>query len=163
MTKAFIALGANLGRRQTALRAALRRMNEIPATRVVCIARFRETDPVDAPAGSRAFINSVAEIETDLAAPELFEQLQKIEMALGRDRSRGGANAPRTIDLDVLIFGNDIISSPILNVPHPRMFHRLFVLEPLAEIAPELVDPVSGKRVREKLEELQARLAAVNS
>ena len=129
MTQSFIALGSNLGRRQTALRDALRRIDALPDCHVISVARFRQTEPVNAPPGSPRFMNSVALVETNSTAAELLRQLNEIEKLLGRDRSVGEPNAPRTIDLDLLLFGQEVIHSAELTVPHPRMWQRRFVLE----------------------------------
>lgn len=157
MATAYIALGSNLGKRQTALRAALARIDTLPGTHVVAVATFRETEPVDAPAGSGAFINSAAKIETTLSPLDLLKALLEIESALGRDRSLPGVNIPRTIDLDLLLYGTETLQIPGLQVPHPRMHLRSFVLEPLAEIAPEAIHPVTGKTIRELLAETQGQ------
>ena len=156
MTTAYLALGSNLGKRQAALRAALDRLRRLPGTQVTAIASFRETQPVDCEPGARKFINSVTQLETSLGADELFGQICQIERALGRDRSPSPPNRSRTIDLDLLLFGNQIVTSPELVIPHPRMHQRLFVLEPLAEIAPEARHPILGKTARQMLLELKA-------
>jgi 2-amino-4-hydroxy-6-hydroxymethyldihydropteridine diphosphokinase len=159
MTTAHIALGSNLGKRQAALRAALARIAALPGTRVVAVATFRETPPIDAPPGSGAFINSAAGIETSLSAPELLRNLLEIEQALGRDRTSPAVNAPRIIDLDLLLYGTETVHAAGLEVPHPRMHLRSFVLEPLAEIAPDVLHPSTGKTIRELFAELQGQPA----
>jgi 2-amino-4-hydroxy-6-hydroxymethyldihydropteridine diphosphokinase len=154
MVPAFVALGSNLGRRQTALRDALRRLDALPGCHVVTVANFRETAPVDAPPGSPNFMNSVAQIDTQLTPLELLAHLHDIERLLGRDRANAERNAPRRLDLDLLLVGREVVATPELTLPHPRMWKRRFVLEPLLEIAPDLCDPVSGRSARSYLDEL---------
>jgi len=147
VTVAYVGLGANLGDREAAIRAAAA---ALPATRLSTI---RETEPwgyADQP----PFLNAVAEVETDLSPRALLERLLEIERSLGR--RRGGPRwGPRTIDLDLLLFGAQTIDEPGLIVPHPRLAERAFVLEPLAELAPSLL--VVGKgTVQALLAELQS-------
>ena len=134
---AYVGLGANLGDATQAVRDAIARIAQLPHTAVTRQSSLYRTAPLDA--GGPDYINAVAEISTRLAAPDLLEQLQGIEQAAGRQRPY--RNAPRTLDLDLLVFGSARIDSPRLQVPHPRMNTRAFVLVPLAEIAPHLVAP----------------------
>jgi 2-amino-4-hydroxy-6-hydroxymethyldihydropteridine diphosphokinase len=156
MVIAAIALGSNLGKRQAALRAAAERLRALPHSHVLALATFRQTLPVDAPAGSPAFLNSALTLGTELSAEQLLSCLLEIERDLGRVRDDASRNAPRTIDLDLLLHGSSVADSSALTLPHPRMHERLFVLEPLAEIGPELVHPILHKTVREMLEALRA-------
>ena len=151
METAYIALGANLGERQRALREAIEHLGRLPHSRLGSVATFRETDPVDSPEEAGKFINSVAALETELVPEELMSRLLEIERGLGRARDLAAPNAPRTIDLDLLLYGQRVIDSPTLTLPHPRMRERRFVLEPLAEIAPEAVDPVTGRTIGQLL------------
>ena len=133
--RAFIGLGANLGDPMAALRNALEQLSYLPATRLVRASSFYGSTPVDS--SGPDYVNAVAEIRTSLTAPALLAALLQQELQGGRERPY--RNAPRTLDLDVLLFGSARIDSPALTVPHPRMAERAFVLMPLAEIAPELV------------------------
>jgi 2-amino-4-hydroxy-6-hydroxymethyldihydropteridine diphosphokinase len=129
---AYIALGANLGDAKLAVHAALDAIAELPQTQCVRRSSLYRSAPVDA--GGPDFINAVAEVRTALTAPDLLRELQALELAAGRERPY--RNAPRTLDLDLLLYGEGRIESPALTVPHPRMRERAFVLQPLAEIAP---------------------------
>jgi 2-amino-4-hydroxy-6-hydroxymethyldihydropteridine diphosphokinase len=132
---AFIALGANLGDARQAVEDALQALDRLPDTRVSARSRLYCTAPHEATGPD--FINAVACIETALTAPALLDALQAIENAAGRERPY--VNAPRTLDLDILLYGDARIDSARLTVPHPRMQGRAFVLHPLADVAPERV------------------------
>ena len=132
---AFVALGANLGDPAQALREALQRLSETPGLRLVRASSLYRTAPIDS--SGPDYLNAVAEIATTLTAPDLLTALQAIEQGAGRERPY--RNAPRTLDLDLLLYGSARIHSATLTVPHPRMGERAFVLVPLSEIAPERV------------------------
>jgi 2-amino-4-hydroxy-6-hydroxymethyldihydropteridine diphosphokinase len=132
---AFIGLGANLGDPLPALQRALEALARLPHTRLVRSSRTYRSAPVDA--GGPDYFNAVAQLQTGLAAPELLACLQGIEAAAGRERP--WRNAPRTLDLDLLLYGDARIASATLTVPHPRLHERAFVLLPLRELAPERV------------------------
>lgn len=134
-TSAFVALGANLGNAQAAVRGALQALGQHPGLRLLRASSLYCTAPFEAQGPD--FINAVAEVATTLSAPELLRALQAIELAAGRERPY--PNAPRTLDLDLLFYGEARIQSPALTVPHPRWRERAFVLLPLAEIAPQRV------------------------
>jgi 2-amino-4-hydroxy-6-hydroxymethyldihydropteridine diphosphokinase len=134
---AYVALGANLGDATQAVRQAVGRIARLPGTAVSRQSSLYRTAPVDS--SGPDYINAVVEVSTRLNAYELLLRLQDIEDAAGRERPH--RNAPRTLDLDLLLFGGARIESPRLLVPHPRMHQRAFVLVPLAEIAPDRVDP----------------------
>lgn len=142
--RAFVALGANLGDAAATVQRALQILGDTPGLRLVKASSLYRTAPVDATGPD--FINAVAEVVTTLTAPDLLEALQAIEAAEGRERPY--RNAPRTLDLDVLLYGNARIDSPRLTVPHPRMHERAFVLVPLAEVAPASVDDRSLQAVQ---------------
>ena len=140
MVTAYVALGANLGDAAATLRQAIAAINAVPDCSVKKTSSLYQTAPLEALPGHDAggdYINAVVEVETKLPAPTLLQHLQHIEHAAGRQRPF--TNAPRTLDLDLLLYGKGSIHSANLVVPHPRMWKRAFVLVPLAEIAPGLV------------------------
>lgn len=132
---AYVGLGANLGDAARTIADAIERIGELPGTAVTARSSLYRSAPVDAPGPD--YINAVVELRTGLNAPELLTRLQQIEQAGGR--TRPFRNAPRTLDIDLLLFGSASIASERLTLPHPRMHQRAFVLLPLAEIAPALV------------------------
>jgi 2-amino-4-hydroxy-6-hydroxymethyldihydropteridine diphosphokinase len=146
LTVAFIGLGSNLGDREENVRAALERLSELGPLRASTV---RETDPVGL-TEQPMFLNAVAEVRTELPARELLASLLAIERDLGRDRTVEQRWGPRTIDLDLLLYGGEVVDEPGLTVPHPRLAERLFVLEPLHELAPDLVLP-DGRRIKDLL------------
>ena len=137
MTRAYVGVGANLGDREATIRTAL---DALPG--VVAVSALRETDPVGV-ADQPPFLNGAAALETELAARELLETLLAVERELGRER--GERWGPRTIDLDLLLYGNETIDEPGLTVPHPRLHERRFALEPLVDLDPELVIAGRGR------------------
>ena len=141
---AFIALGANLGDAQATVLHAFDALAGLPESRLVARSRLYRTAPHEACGPD--FINAVARIDTSLNASQLLEALQALEHAAGRVRSY--VNAPRTLDLDLLLYGDARIDSPRLTVPHPRMRGRAFVLWPLADVAPERVSPANLQAVQ---------------
>jgi 2-amino-4-hydroxy-6-hydroxymethyldihydropteridine diphosphokinase len=146
LTRAYIGLGSNLGDREMALRQALAGLEELGAVRVSSV---RETEPVGITDQPR-FLNAVAELNTELAARDLLDRLLELERTIGRNRTKETRWGPRTIDLDLLLYGDDVIAEPGLTVPHPRLAEREFVLEPLYELAPDLVLP-DGRRIEDLL------------
>lgn len=144
---AYIALGSNVGDRRKNLADAIALLDAEPGIRVTKFATPIETDPVDCPPGSEPFVNSAAKLDTDLEALVLLERLLAVEQRLGRRRSI--RNAPRQIDLDLILFDNRILATDTLELPHPRMHERPFVLIPLAEIAPDAIHPILKKSMRE--------------
>jgi 2-amino-4-hydroxy-6-hydroxymethyldihydropteridine diphosphokinase len=143
MVKAFVGLGSNLGEREVTLRAAIGRLRGLPDVEVIQVSSFRDTEPVG-PVDQPRFLNGAVELETDLTARALLGALLELERAFGRDRSAGPLHGPRTLDLDLLLYGGETIDEPLLNVPHPRLHERRFVLEPLAELDPDLEVPGQG-------------------
>jgi 2-amino-4-hydroxy-6-hydroxymethyldihydropteridine diphosphokinase len=143
MPRAFVGLGSNLGDREVTLRAAVGRLRLLKATEVRAVSRFRDTEPVG-PVDQPRFLNGAVELETELSARELLDSLLGLEQAFGRDRSAAPPHGPRTLDLDLLLYDDETIAEPGLEVPHPRLHERTFVLEPLAELDPALEVPGRG-------------------
>ena len=138
---AFIGLGANLDRPTEQVRAGLQALDELRETRLAAVSSLYRTAPVGY-LEQPDFINAVARLETALTARTLLEALLGIEREQGRVRAF--ANAPRTLDLDLLLYGDTVVSEPGLTIPHPRMHERAFVMVPLAEIAPDALVPGRG-------------------
>ena len=141
MTVAFVGLGANLGEPRRQVEQGFLDLDAITHTRVMKTSALYRTEPVGFAAQPR-FVNAVAQLETGLPAERLLAELQAIEARHGRERSF--PDAPRTLDLDLLLFGNAVIRTAKLEVPHPRMHERAFVLVPLLEIAPQAEIPGRG-------------------
>ena len=142
MTRAYVGLGANLGDREGTIRAAVAALGEEEGIEVVAVSTLRDTKPVGVGEQPR-YLNGVAALETTLPARRLLERLLEVEQRFGRVRVPG-EHGPRTLDLDLLLYGDEAIDEPELHVPHPRLHERRFVLEPLAELAPGLVVPGRG-------------------
>jgi 2-amino-4-hydroxy-6-hydroxymethyldihydropteridine diphosphokinase len=150
--RAYVALGSNLGDREETLRAALEALAAEPGIDVVAVSRFYDTEPVgylDQP----RFLNGAAAIDTELPAGELLQRLLAVELRFGRRREGVPAQGPRTLDLDLLLYGEAEIDEPGLRIPHPRLHERRFVLEPLADLDPALEVPGNGQ-----VQEILARL-----
>ena len=148
MKTVYLGLGSNVGDREATLRSAIERLSA-PDLRVLRVSPVYETEPVDF-REQRWFLNLVLEAETDLFPMQLLWRASKIERELGRTRSV--AKGPRTIDIDILLYGKAVVRSEALEIPHPRMVDRRFVLAPLADLAPDLRHPVTHRSVRQMLE-----------
>ena len=149
----FLGLGSNVGHRERNIQAAIGRL-AAPGLRILRVSPVYETEPVDYTA-QRWFLNQVVEAATELFPRQLLARVAKIERALGRVRTV--VNGPRTIDIDILLYGKTVVRTATLEIPHPRMRERRFVLAPLADLAPDLRHPVTHKTVREMLEDAPAQ------
>ena len=154
MDRVAVALGSNLGDRRTHLDFAVSRLRDLLSD--LRVSSYHETDPVDAPDPQPRYFNAAAVGLSPLAPRALLDALLSIEQERGR--TRDGVNAARTLDLDLILFGNRMVDEQSLVVPHPRFRERRFVLGPLSEVAPDFVDPVTGLSVAELLHRLPDRL-----
>jgi 2-amino-4-hydroxy-6-hydroxymethyldihydropteridine diphosphokinase len=144
----YLGLGSNIGDREANLAAALERL-EAPDLRILRKSPVYETEPVDF-TSQRWFLNMVVEAETELFPVQLLQRVGRIERALGRTRSV--PKGPRIIDIDILLFGRTVVRAATLEIPHPRIAERRFVLAPLADLAPDLRHPVTHQTIRQMLE-----------
>lgn len=140
MSIAYIGLGANLGKPRATLEAAIAALGALPLIRIISSSSLYLSAPIDA--NGEDYVNAVVQVETPLSPAELLSALQLIELQFGRIRSF--QNAPRTLDLDLLLYEQLSIETATLQIPHPRMTQRAFVIMPLLEIAPEVIIPGSG-------------------
>lgn len=152
--RAYIGVGSNVGDRFTHCLAAVEALNRLGGTRVVGCSRWYETEPVGAIAQAW-FLNGAVGIETTLSPHELLARCRYIEGTRGRDRARETPGGPRPLDLDILLFGDQVIATPDLQIPHPRMAERAFVLAPLNDIAPRAIHP----GLKRTIGDLRAELA----
>jgi 2-amino-4-hydroxy-6-hydroxymethyldihydropteridine diphosphokinase len=159
MSRVFLGLGSNEGDRLACISSALQLMAAIPRVRLRQLATITETEPLGPP--QPPFLNTVVEVETTCHPVELLKLLKDIERRLGR-LPAGERWGPRPIDLDLLLYDDRVIETPDLAIPHPRLHERRFVLEPLAQLAPDVVHPVLQRTIRALLAELDApRHAAI--
>jgi 2-amino-4-hydroxy-6-hydroxymethyldihydropteridine diphosphokinase len=154
LATAYFALGSNLGDRAANLNAAIQKLSQVDRVNVRRVSPFLDNPAVGGPANSPRFLNAVAELVTTLSPEELLIHLLEVERSLGRVRREKWG--PRTIDLDLLLYDSEVIQTEQLKVPHPHMHERSFVLQPLAELAPRLVHPISKKTVDEMLAAVRA-------
>ena len=157
MTRAFIGIGSNQGDRLEQISQAIRRLSQTPQIRVVQMASIIETQPEGGPPQDNYF-NTAIEIHTEHEPADLLRILDSIEQGLGRTRSaeRWG---PRPIDLDLLLYDDRVVHDPRLMIPHPRLHQRRFVLEPLAQLAPEVTHPILNRTIQQLLDELKSGTA----
>lgn len=155
---AYLSLGSNLGDRAANLREAERRLEQLG--RIAAVSSIYETEPVEVECPQSWFLNCAVAVETELMPQQFLVQTLALEEAMGR-RRQNQQKAPRTVDIDIVLFGDDVVHARGLEIPHPAMHRRRFVLEPLAEISPGIRHPVLKRSVAELLAELPAGSGAV--
>jgi 2-amino-4-hydroxy-6-hydroxymethyldihydropteridine diphosphokinase len=153
MPTCLLGLGSNVGDRETTLAAAIREITALPDVQLVRQSGWHRSQPVGGPPGQADFVNAAAVIETTIAPLTLLSELQQIEARHGRQRAERWSH--RTLDIDVLLYGNVVTETSMLTLPHPRMTFRRFVLEPAAEVAPKMLHPVIGWPIEQLLLHLQ--------
>ena len=153
MERVFIGVGSNIEPRQDYIQKAKILLSCHPRIQFLQSSHFYETKPEGVTFPQGDFLNAVWEIQTTLLPHELLKTLHAVEKTLGRVRKPGVRNEPRTLDLDILFFGDQVLDLPELQIPHPRLSNRWFVLKPMWDLAAEFVDPVSGKSICELLDE----------
>ncbi len=155
MPLAFIGLGSNLGDRQSLIYVAIDKINQLDGIRVTRTSDLYASAAHDSPPGSPNYLNAVAEVSTTLTPTQLLTSLQTIEHMLGRERPADVRNAPRSIDLDLLLYEGLVLETPELTLPHPRMNERAFVLAPLCELYPAFVHPTTGQTLSTHYEQIK--------
>jgi 2-amino-4-hydroxy-6-hydroxymethyldihydropteridine diphosphokinase len=158
-TRAYIALGSNVGDRHATIVSAARALQDTDGIDITAMSSIIETPPVGE-TRQGCYLNAVIELDTTLPPRPLLSRCLQIEADHGRDRTRERRWGPRPLDLDVLLWGDTVIDEPGLSIPHPRMYERLFVLGPLAEIAPALIHPVLGRSIQSLRESLTVTATA---
>jgi 2-amino-4-hydroxy-6-hydroxymethyldihydropteridine diphosphokinase len=154
--RAYVALGSNVGDREANMKRAVEELGRREGVRVAEVSSFLETDPVGGPEGQGRYLNAAVALETTLAPKELLAACMEVERALGRTRGPDDARwGPRRMDVDILLYGDEIVHEADLRIPHPRMHERMFVLAPLAEIAPDARHPVLMMTVDELLDGIE--------
>ncbi len=154
-TLACVALGANIGACERTIASALDALAQLSGTTLIAVAPVIRTTPVDAPENSPDFLNTVAVLRTPITPLALLDQLMRIEREHRRDRAREAFHGPRTLDLDLILYGDLVMQTDRLTLPHPRMHTRAFVLEPLCAIAPHAVHPTLGLTAQALLNRLK--------
>lgn len=153
MTICYLSFGSNLGVREKHVSAAMNDLAMIPGIRLLRISNTYETEPVDMPEGTPSFLNGILEIDTTCAPQELLFHLKQIEARNGRAHTRSSGYESRTLDLDIIIFGNSVLSEPNLIIPHIGMLKRWFVLKPLHDLCPDLMIPGTTITISAALQE----------
>jgi 2-amino-4-hydroxy-6-hydroxymethyldihydropteridine diphosphokinase len=153
-TRVFVAVGSNVGDRHGFITRAVDLLIRTPGVKLVGLSQLRRTAPAGMTAGAGDFLNGAVEIRTTMGPRDLLERLLDIEHELGRAEERP-KNQDRTIDLDLVIFGGTVLAEADLVVPHPGLMRRAFVLEPLLDLDPDLLDPATGKRLADALREVR--------
>jgi len=157
-----IAVGGNVGEVREAFALALNILNHTSGIAVTAVSTFRETDPVGGIEGQPKYWNGLVIVKTSLSPEDLLTVCHQIECEAGRDRdverATFGRNGPRPLDLDIIFYADKVVDTPTLRIPHPRFRERLFVLDPLVEVAPDWIDPETGQRTKSIREELLTKI-----